>query len=134
MPPKGRVSLVRTSLPGPESKRLIQKEIELMATGAYGSPADRLFMAVKAEGSLIEDVDGNRFIDFGSGWGTNNVGNCNPEVVEAVNGMMRQAGVTCWTSAGNSLERLQLAETLLAVCPKRTNTVIVLTTGTESVE
>src|SRR3989454_2552779 len=134
MPPKGRVSLVRTPLPGPESKRLIQKEIELMATGAYGSPADRLFMAVKAEGSLIEDIDGNRFIDFGSGWGTNNVGNCHPEVVEAVSTMLRQLGVTCWTSAANTAQRLALAEKLLAVCPKRTDRVLFLTTGTEAVE
>src|SRR3989441_7227957 len=98
MPPKGRVSLVRTALPGPESKRLIQKEIALMATGAYGSPQERTFMAVKAEGSLIEDVDGNRFIDFGSGWGTNNVGNCHPEVVEAVSAMRseeRRVGKEC---------------------------------------
>ncbi|PYT37201.1 MAG: hypothetical protein DMF52_03295, partial [Acidobacteria bacterium] len=134
MPPKGRVSLVRTPLPGPESKRLIQKEIELMATGAYGSPADRLFMAVKAEGSLIEDVDGNRFIDFGSGWGTNNVGNCHPEVVEAVSTMLKQLGVTCWTSAANTAQRLALAEKLLAVCPKRTDRILFLTTGTEAVE
>src|SRR2546427_12779433 len=118
MPPKGRVSLVRTPLPGPESKRLIQKEIELMATGAYGSPADRLFMAVKAEGSLIEDVDGNRFIDFGSGWGTNNVGNCHPEGVEAVSTMLRQLGGTCWTSAANTAQRLALAEKLPAGWPR----------------
>src|SRR3989441_13209057 len=134
MPPKERVSLVRTPLPGPESRRLMQKEIELMATGAYGSPQDRMFMAVKAEGSLIQDVDGNRFIDFGSGWGTNNVGNCHPEVVETVSAMLRQLGVTCWTSAANTAQRLDLAEKLLAVCPERTDRVLFLTTGTEAVE
>src|SRR5256712_10180177 len=134
MPPKERVSLVRTPLPGRESRRLIQKEIELMATGAYGSPQDRMFMAVKAEGSLIQDVDGNRFIDFGSGWGTNNVGNCHPEVVETVSATLRQLGVTCWTSAANTAQRLALAEKLLSVCPKRTDRVLFLTTGTEAVE
>lgn len=105
-----------------------------MAAGAYGATEDRRFMAVRAQGSLIEDVDGNRFIDFGSGWGTNNVGNCNPEVVEAVTSTMRQLGVTCWTSAGNTAQRLELAEKLLAVCPKRTDRVLFLTTGTEAVE
>src|SRR5262247_4636506 len=118
MPTKNRVSLVKTALPGPESKKLIQKEMGLMAAGAYGSPEDRRFMVVRTEGSLIEDADGNRFIDFGSGWGTNNVGNCNPEVVEAVNATMRQLGVTCWTSAGNTAQRFDLAERLLQVCPK----------------
>src|SRR5258705_4900784 len=134
MPSKERVSLVKTALPGPRSKQLIQKETNLMATGAYGAPEDRRFIAVKAQGSLIEDADGNRFIDFGSGWGTNNVGNCHPEVVEAVSSMMRQLGVTCWTSAGNTAQRFDLAEKLLAVCPKRTDRVLFLTTGTEAVE
>src|SRR5436309_13291772 len=134
MPAKDRVSLVKTPLPGPQSKRLIQKESQLMARGAYGSPEDRMFMAVKASGSIVEDVDGNRFIDFGSGWGTNNVGNCHPEVVEAVSAMLRQLGVTCWTSAGNTAQRLDLAEKLLTVCPERTDRVLFLTTGTEAVE
>ncbi len=129
-----KISLVKTPLPGPESKRLIQKEIGLMAAGAYGAPEERRFIAVKASGSLIEDADGNHFIDFGSGWGTNNVGNCHPEVVAAVSSMMRQLGVTCWTSAGNTAQRFDLAEKLLAVCPERTDRVLFLTTGTEAVE
>jgi 4-aminobutyrate aminotransferase-like enzyme len=134
MPPKDRVSLVKTPLPGPRSKQLIEKEIGLMAAGAYGAPSERRFIAVKASGSLIEDADGNHFIDFGSGWGTNNVGNCHPEVVEAVSSMIRQLGVTCWTSAGNTAQRFDLAEKLLEVCPKRTDRVLFLTTGTEAVE
>src|SRR2546422_9385245 len=134
MPTKDRVSLVKPPLPGPQSKRWIQKESQLMARGAYGSPEDRMFMAVKASGSIIEDIDGNRFIDFGSGWGTNNVGNCHPEVVETVSAMLRQLGVTCWTSAANTAQRLALAEKLLAVCPRRTDRGLFLTTGTEAVE
>ncbi|HEU4402874.1 MAG TPA: aspartate aminotransferase family protein [Candidatus Polarisedimenticolia bacterium] len=134
MSDRPRVSLIKTSPPGPETRRLAQREKVLFPEGAYGDFDERVFIAKSAAGSLIEDVDGNRYIDFGSGWGTNNIGNCHPEVVEAVNAMMRQAGVTCWTSAGNSLQRLELAEKLLAVCPKRTNKVLFLTTGTEAVE
>ena len=134
MASKSHVSLIKTKPPGPETRRLRERETEIFPRGFYGSAEDRYFIASKLQGSLIEDVDGNRFIDFGSGWGTNNVGNCNPEVVEAVSAMMRQAGVVCWTSAGNSVQRLQLAEKLLAVCPKRTDKVVFLTTGTEAVE
>src|SRR6266581_1210938 len=129
-----RVSLIKTKPPGPETRRLRARETEIFPHGFYGSAEDRYFIASKLQGSLIEDVDGNRFIDFGSGWGTNNIGNCNPEVVEAVSAMMRQAGVVCWTSAGNSVQRLQLAEKLLAVCPKPIDRVLFLTTGTEAVE
>ncbi len=134
MPSTGRVALIKTPPPGPQSRRLIAREEDLFPHGAYGTTEDRFFIARRAEGSLIEDVDGNRFIDFGAGWATNNIGNCNPEVVEAVSAMMKQAGVVCWTSAANSAQRLELAEKLLPVCPKRTNKVLFLTTGTEAVE
>jgi len=113
---------------------MIAREQQVLAHGAYGHWDDRAFIARSAQGSLIEDVDGNRFIDFGAGWGTNNVGNCHPEVVEAVNAAMLQHGVACWTSAGNSVQRIELAEALLAVCPKRTDRVVFLTTGTEADE
>src|SRR5207245_2353697 len=134
MASKERVSLVKTGLPGPESRRLIAREKELFPAGAYGEWEERAFIASRVQGSLIEDVDGNRFIDFGSGWGTNNVGNCNPEVVEAVNAMMREAGVVCWTSAANSVQRLLLAARLLAICPKPIDRVLFLTTGTGAIQ
>ena len=92
-----------------------------MARGAYGGEEDRFFLARRAKGSLITDVDGNRFIDFSAGWATNNVGNGNPEVVEVVNRAMQECGVTCWTSNANSVQRLELAEKLLEVCPSRTD-------------
>jgi 4-aminobutyrate aminotransferase-like enzyme len=126
--------LIRVAPPGPESRRLVARERALLAHGAYGDWDGRYFVAKSALGSLIEDVDGNRFIDFGSGWGTNNVGNCHPEIVEVVNAAMRRHGVACWTSAGQSLERIEAAEKLLSVCPKRTDRVVFLTTGTEADE
>jgi len=42
-----------------------------------------LFIA-RAEGALLEDVDGKQYIDFAGGIGVNNVGHRNPAVVEAV--------------------------------------------------
>jgi 4-aminobutyrate aminotransferase len=112
----------------------MERERRVLAHGAYGDWDDRAFIARGAKGSLIEDVDGNHFIDFGSGWGTNNIGNCHPEIVEVVNAVMREHGVTCWTSAGNTKERIEAAEALLSVCPRRTDRVVFLTTGTEADE
>jgi 4-aminobutyrate aminotransferase-like enzyme len=134
MPTNPRVSLIKTPPPGPESRRLMAREGTLLAHGAYGSPEDRVFIAKSAKGSLVEDVDGNHYIDFGAGWGTNNVGNCHPEVVEAVSATLKQFGVTCWTSVANSVQRIDAAEKLLAVCPKGHDRVVFLTTGTEAVE
>ncbi|HET7294607.1 MAG TPA: aspartate aminotransferase family protein [Vicinamibacteria bacterium] len=129
-----RVPLVRVKPPGPESRRLMERERRVLAHGAYGDWDKRYFIAARAQGSLIEDVDGNRYIDFGAGWGTNNVGNCHPEVVAAVEAALREQGVACWTSAANSWQRIELAEKLLEVCPKRIDRVVFLTTGTEADE
>ena len=38
----------------------------------------------KAQGAIIQDVDGNKFLDFIGGVGVLNIGHCHPEVVEAV--------------------------------------------------
>jgi 4-aminobutyrate aminotransferase-like enzyme len=127
-------SLVRTALPGPESLKLMARERRVLAHGAYGDWDERAFVAKGATGSLIEDVDGNHFIDFGAGWGTNNIGNCHPEIVEVVNATMSQHGVSCWTSSAQTAQRIEAAEKLLSVCPKRTDRVVFLTTGTEADE
>ena len=50
---------------------------------------------VKGEGAYVEDQDGNRYLDFLSGLGVNNVGHCHPRVVEAI---CRQAGALMHTS------------------------------------
>jgi 4-aminobutyrate aminotransferase-like enzyme len=129
-----RVPLVRTPLPGPESRRWMERERRVLAHGAYGEWEKRAFIARRVRNALIEDVDGNQLIDFGAGWGTNNVGNCHPEVVAAVTAALQEQGVACWTSAGNSYQRVELAERLLATCPKRVDRVVFLTTGTEADE
>jgi 4-aminobutyrate aminotransferase-like enzyme len=134
MPSHDRAALIRTPPPGPESRRLMERERRVLAHGAYGNWDDRCFIAKSAQGSLIEDVDGNRFIDFGAGWGTNNLGNSHPEILEVVGAALQRHGVTCWTSAGNTRERIEAAELLLAACPKRIDRVVFLTTGTEADE
>jgi 4-aminobutyrate aminotransferase-like enzyme len=129
-----RLPLIRTPPPGPESRRWMERERRVLAHGAYGDWDKRVFIARRVDNALIEDVDGNRYIDFGAGWGTNNVGNCNPEVLAAVTAALQEQGVACWTSAGNSYQRIELAERLLATLPKRIERVVFLTTGTEADE
>ncbi|UCF80827.1 MAG: aspartate aminotransferase family protein [Acidobacteriota bacterium] len=134
MSKKDRVKLIKTPLPGPKTRKLTKRGTELLSYGEYGDEEEIVFLASSAQGSLIEDVDGNRFIDFGSGWGNSNVGNCNPEVVEVINQMMGRLGVGYWTAYANTVQRIELAEKLLSVCPERINRVTFLTTGTEAVE
>ncbi|GAA3516802.1 aspartate aminotransferase family protein [Aquimarina addita] len=75
--------IVSSSLPGEKSKRLLdlQKEIE----GIVVSYPTKMPIAIdSAKGSIIEDVDGNHFIDFFGGCGVLNVGHGNSFVLEYV--------------------------------------------------
>jgi 4-aminobutyrate aminotransferase/(S)-3-amino-2-methylpropionate transaminase len=69
-----------TSIPGPKSKELIAVRNENVPVGV--SSHAPIFVK-KAKGVLIEDVDGNVFLDFVGGIGVMNIGHSNPEVIEA---------------------------------------------------
>ena len=62
---------IRTEIPGPKSKVLMDRRNAAVARGPFH--ATPVFVA-KAEGAVIEDVDGNRFIDFAGGIGCLNIG------------------------------------------------------------
>lgn len=72
---------LRTSIPGPRSQALMKRRNAAVVQGAYH--ATPIFVD-KAEGAVIEDVDGNRMIDFAGGIGCLNTGHRAPAVIEAV--------------------------------------------------
>src|SRR5215468_6748805 len=70
-----------TPLPGPKAKTIIQRD------GAVTSPSytrSYPLVAERGEGAMIEDVDGNRFLDFTAGIAVVATGHCHPKVVEAI--------------------------------------------------
>ncbi len=70
-----------TPIPGPRSQALMKRRYAAVAQGAFH--ATPIFVD-KAEGAVVEDVDGNRLIDFAGGIGCLNTGHRAPGVVEAV--------------------------------------------------
>jgi len=72
---------LRTSIPGPRSQVLMKRRNAAVVQAAYH--ATPVFVA-HAEGAVVEDVDGNRLIDFAGGIGCLNTGHRAPAVVEAV--------------------------------------------------
>ncbi len=75
--------IVSSELPGKRSKMLL--DIQQEQEGSIVSYPRKMPIAIKkAKGSIIEDVDGNLFIDFFSGCGVLNVGHCNDFVLEYV--------------------------------------------------
>jgi len=75
---------IRTAeVPGPESQRMLEQQARL--EGSIVSYPKRMPIAIRrAKGAIIEDVDGNRFIDFFGGCGVLNVGHCNEDVLARV--------------------------------------------------
>src|SRR6476659_1778373 len=79
---------VTGSIPGPRSRVLLERQAE-RESNARTYPR-RLPIAIgRAQGSYIEDVDGNVFIDFLTGAGVLALGHNHPEVVESVERQLR---------------------------------------------
>jgi diaminobutyrate-2-oxoglutarate transaminase len=74
---------VRTALPGPASALLLERQEE-RESSARTYPRRLTIAPRRGQGSYIEDVDGNVFIDFLTGAGVLALGHSHPELIEAV--------------------------------------------------
>src|ERR1700753_1940918 len=72
---------LKTEIPGPESLRWMARRAAAVPRGVYASTP--IFLR-RAEGCLLEDVDGNRLLDLAGGIGCVNVGHRNPRVIDAI--------------------------------------------------
>lgn len=73
--------IITDTLPGPNAQAIIERRAKAVPSAircSYPVVMDH------AEGAIIEDVDGNRFLDWIGGVGVLNIGHCHPDVVEAV--------------------------------------------------
>lgn len=73
--------IVTETLPGPKAKEIIERRKEAVPN-AIGCPYPVVIK--RGEGAMIEDVDGNKFLDWVGGVGVLNIGYSQPEIVEAV--------------------------------------------------
>lgn len=71
---------IKTQLPGPLSKAVIDKREKALPRGIG---CDAPCVIQRGEGAMFEDLDGNIFMDWVGGIGVLNVGHCVPEVVKA---------------------------------------------------
>jgi 4-aminobutyrate aminotransferase/(S)-3-amino-2-methylpropionate transaminase len=95
--------------------------------------ATPVFVA-KAEGAVIEDVDGNRFIDFAGGIGCLNTGHRAPRVVEAVRRQLDRFLHTSFNVLPYE-SYIALAERLNAITPGRfAKKTVLVNSGAEAVE
>lgn len=90
------------------------------------------FPLSKAEGSLIWDRNGKRYIDFTSGWNVTNLGWNHPEINEAIVAQTKKnVQGLLW---GSDPIQEEYAAALTAALPKELDACVKETSGTESVE
>jgi len=123
--------LVRTEIPGPRSRELMARRNTAIPAGVGTTLG--VFVA-RAGGGIIEDVDGNRLIDFASGISVTNVGNSAPRVVAAVTEQVELFTHTCF-QVTPYLGYVEVCERLNQLAPgaheKRT---FLMNSGAEAVE
>ena len=122
---------VSTSLPGPRARAIIERDRKILSpsyTRCYPLVAER------AEGCIVEDPDGNRFLDLNAGIAVVSTGHCHPRVVEAI----REQSAKLIHMSGTDFyyeNMVELAERLAAIAPGGVpRRVYFGNSGTEAVE
>lgn len=82
-----------TAIPGPKSSALIERKNSAVARGVGTTMP---VYAARAAGGILEDIDGNRLIDLGSGIAVTTIGNAAPRVVDAVTAQVDLFTHTCF--------------------------------------
>ena len=84
-PPK--VPDVRTQLPGPKAREIIARDRARVSTSYT---RDYPFVIAKGSGAVVEDVDGNVFLDCTAGIAVASTGHAHPDVVNAITDQARK--------------------------------------------
>src|SRR6266849_699791 len=72
---------INTALPGPKAREMLARDAKYISpsyTRSYPLVAQRGY------GAIIEDVDGNKFLDFNAGVAVAALGHAHPEIAEVI--------------------------------------------------
>ena len=120
-----------TEIPGPASLELTKRRAAAVSAGVE-RPVP--VFAARAGGGIVEDVDGNRLIDLGSGIAVTTIGNSSPRVVDAVRAQVADFTHTCFMVTPYE-QYVAVAEELNRITPgsgeKRS---VLFNSGAEAVE
>ncbi len=120
-----------TAIPGPKSVEWMKRRDAAVPRGL--TTALPVFVE-RSEGAVIEDIDGNRFLDFTGGIGSLNQGHRPPAVVDAIREQAGRYLHTCFMVTPYD-SYVRLAEKLNEQAPgKSAKKTILLNTGAEAVE
>jgi 4-aminobutyrate aminotransferase/(S)-3-amino-2-methylpropionate transaminase len=104
---------VVTEIPGPKSRGWFERRAGAIPVGVSNLHP---IVTARASGAIVEDVDGNRLIDFATGIAVLNVGHTAPEVVAAATRQLELDTHTCFHVTANE-PYIELAERLNHIAP-----------------
>ena len=120
-----------TALPGPKAKQIIERDHRVVSPSYT---RDYPLVAEAGRGAIVEDVDGNAFLDFAAGIAVVATGHSHPQVVAAI---QKQAAELIHMSCTDFYYEgmVRLAEKLAAISPgKEAKRVYFGNSGTEAIE
>jgi 4-aminobutyrate aminotransferase/(S)-3-amino-2-methylpropionate transaminase len=122
---------LRTEIPGPRSRALMQRREAAVPRGPYHATP---IFAARCEGAVIEDVDGNRYLDFAGGIGCLNSGHRPPEIDSAIRAQLEKYLHLCFSVTPYE-GYVAVAEKLNALAPgKFAKKTLLVNSGAEAVE
>ena len=120
-----------TPLPGPKAQQIVERDGQVLSPSYT---RDYPLVVKRGRGAVIEDVDGNSFLDFAAGIAVVSTGHCHPEVVAAI---QKQASELIHMSGTDFYypNMVELAEKLASIAPgKGPKRVYFGNSGAEAVE
>jgi 4-aminobutyrate aminotransferase len=120
-----------TTLPGPRAKEIVERDHQVISPSYT---RDYPLVAKSGRGAMVEDSDGNIFLDFAAGIAVVATGHCHPEVVAAI--QKQSARLIHMSSTDFYYEGMvEFAEKLVSVAPgKGSKRVYFGNSGTEALE
>lgn len=120
-----------TPLPGPKASQVVAQS---QAVVSPSLPRAYPLVVERAEGVMVEDVDGNRFLDCAAGIAVCSTGHCHPKVVQAIQEQSQRLLHICGADFYDPMY-ISLAERLGALAPgEEPKGVFLANSGAEAVE
>jgi 4-aminobutyrate aminotransferase/(S)-3-amino-2-methylpropionate transaminase len=89
---------VTTTIPGPKSKKIFDEEQKYISPGIQTIATLSQLVMEKGEGCIVQDVDGNRYIDFFAGVAVASLGYNHPKYVKTMQEQVAKIHVGSFTT------------------------------------
>ena len=119
-----------TEIPGPKSRDLVGREAANLAPGIQSISTLSGLAVARGEGSVIEDVDGNRFLDLAAGICVNALGYSHPKYQKIMKEQIDEITVGSFTTP----RRVEGLKKVASHTPKGLSKIQLYSGGTEAVE